>query len=230
MFPAGRGRARSPPVSAALPLLTTARAEHCRPLSSAAPMTSCHLNVFFFLGTLIRPHSPPKKQLRLGGPDLRLRQCHRTRFYWLPRPVNVGESSSRARRARSRALRPSAEPRGQEPAVHPRGKLPTQGQAQPSCGAPAALLQGLLRKLPRSSQNWVFRKKKKNKLILLHFLKWAEMKGRVLLWTTRTGTHRPRPTAREGAGQQAEAEQEPKASALRIFLPSPRMSGKYWNF
>lgn len=163
MFPAGRGRARSPPVSAALPLLTTARTEHCRPLSSAAPMTSCHLNVFFFLGTLIRPHCPPKKQLRLGGPDLRLRQCHRTRFYWLPCPVNVGESGSRAHRARSRALSPSAEPRGQEPAVHPR----TEGQAQPSCGAPTALLtlQGLLCKLPRSSQNWVFRKKIKKNFI-----------------------------------------------------------------
>lgn len=69
MFPAGRGRAGCPPVSALpapLPLLTTARAEHCRPLSSGAPITSCHLNALFFLGTLIRPHSPKKTTASWG--------------------------------------------------------------------------------------------------------------------------------------------------------------------
>ena len=55
--------------------------------------------------TLSSDHIYPKKQLLLGGPDLSLRQDHKTRFDSLPRPINLWGTSSCLPRSRSRALR-----------------------------------------------------------------------------------------------------------------------------
>lgn len=78
--------------------------------------------------TLSSDHIYPKKQLLLGGPDLRLRQYHKTTFYSLPYPINVQEISSCLCRSRRKALRTyvrSPSTRFSQPlSMHLCGKLP----------------------------------------------------------------------------------------------------------